>query len=105
VIGLKDICALLAAGSMGAGSVVAVQKATSHKTVANVKKPQVSHKRKAQPLSKAQQLPSRGPALLDCPVIGSPWGIEPYQPAGLTPPRRTRSCTSSPQLSNLGAVA
>jgi hypothetical protein len=87
VIGLKDICALLAAGSMGAGSVVAVQKATSHKASANVEKPTVSHTRKAQPVRKAYKLPSPGPAILDCPtpVIGSPWGIE-HQPTGLTPP-------------------
>jgi hypothetical protein len=80
------LCAMLFGGMIGSGSVVAVQKVTSHKAAANVKKPTVSHKRKAQPLSKAQQLPSRGPAILDCPVIGSPWGIEPYQPTGLTPP-------------------
>jgi hypothetical protein len=89
VIGLKDICALLAAGSMGAGSVVAVQQ---------TKKPVSAKQETAKPKKdRGGSLASRprvvrpepavrpGPSILDCPVIGSPWGIE-HQPTGLTPP-------------------
>jgi hypothetical protein len=80
------LCAMLFGGMIGSGSVVAVQKATSHKPSANVKKPPVSHTRKAQPVSKPYKLPS--PAILDCPTtLGSPWGIEQYQPAGFLPPQ------------------
>jgi hypothetical protein len=84
------LCAMLFGGMIGSGSVVAVQKATSHKPSANVKKSPASHTRKAQPVRNAYKLPSRGPALLDCPtpgLTGSPWGIEPYQPAGFLPPQ------------------
>jgi len=83
------LCAMLFGGMIGSGSVMAVQKA---KAVS----PKVAHAPKAKtgagnPGSKAVRAWNPAPAsvtILDCPtpVIGSPWGIEPYQPAGLTPP-------------------
>ncbi len=67
MVGAKELCALLLAGSMGAGSVVAVQQA----------KPAV-HRAKAKP-QKARPAPASvrkaaAPALIDCPVLAAPVG-------------------------------
>ncbi len=64
MVGLKEICAVLLAGSMGAGSVVAVQQ---------VKAPQAKVKAKpakAKPYRPAPRPVSQAPAI-DCPTVSS----------------------------------
>ncbi|WP_374387395.1 PEP-CTERM sorting domain-containing protein [Sandaracinobacter sp.] len=62
MIGTKEICALLLAGSMGAGSVVAVQKA----------KPAVSRQRPATKpkVQKATQSQVQTASITECPTVG-----------------------------------
>ena len=80
MIGLKDICALLAAGSMGAGSVVAVQQVKPKPVVTKAKPaPAKARVAKARPAS-PRPAPSTGTTILDCPtpgLTGSPWSAEP----------------------------
>jgi hypothetical protein len=63
VISLKDVCALLLAGGVGAGSVVAVQQ---------VEKPRTAVRPKAKPAA-ARPAPPR-PKLDDCPAAVAPLG-------------------------------
>ncbi len=66
MIGMKEICALLLAGGMGAGSVVAVQQA----------KPAISKPKKAN-APKAHKTASRNitrTEIKDCPTIAAPMG-------------------------------
>lgn len=85
MVGLKEICALLAAGSMGAGGVVAVQQV----------KPSGIHRAKPRPAPRAirASAPKPRPAarLDDCPVIASSLGngftadLAPIAPFDQTP--------------------
>jgi hypothetical protein len=64
VVGLKEICVLLLAGGVGAGSVVTVQAAQKAKPVAARPKPRPVAARPAPPR----------PALEDCPALVAPLG-------------------------------
>jgi hypothetical protein len=77
LMGTKELCALLLGTTVGIGGTVTVQK---------TRPPVVKHQSKKvsqrAPLHKAKppafrSLPSKGPALLDCPLIGSPFSTEP----------------------------
>ena len=83
MIGLKEICALLVAGGMGAGSVVAVQQA----------KPKPRVERKA-PVRKAAATPAPRPSIPDCPTIATP-------PGGLLVPEFASPLPSAPQVLGL----
>lgn len=64
MVGLKEICALLVAGSMGAGSVVAVQQAKAPQARVKAKPA------KAKTYRPAPRPVSQAPAL-DCPTVSS----------------------------------
>lgn len=67
MIGMKEICALLLAGGMGAGSVVTVQQA----------KPAISKPKKKVSAPKAHKTESRNitrTAITDCPTLAAPLG-------------------------------
>lgn len=65
-MGLKEFCALLLAGGMGAGSVVTVQA---------VKAPSQREARAAKPKPRPKQVAARPrPKLPDCPVVVAPLG-------------------------------
>jgi len=64
MVGLKEICALLIAGSMGAGSVVAVQQAKAPQAKVKAKPA------KAKPYRPAPRPVSQAPAI-DCPTVSS----------------------------------
>lgn len=73
----KTICALLLGGAIGVGGTVAVQKTRPPVVKHQSKKvSQRAPQHKAKPPA-FRSLPSKGPALLDCPVIGSPFSVEP----------------------------
>lgn len=96
MVGLKEICAMLVAGSMGAGSVVAVQQA---------KPPQAKVKAKpakAKPARPAPR-PVRHAPPLDCPTVSSLGGglaeLVPIAPMVSAP---TASLSLSGQLAGVG---
>ena len=96
MVGLKEICALLVAGSMGAGSVVAVQQA---------KPPQARVKAKPKAPNKARPAPrtvAQAPAL-DCPSVSSLGGqlaeLAPIVPMEAAP---TASLVQPGQLATVG---
>lgn len=62
--GLKEICAMILAGGVGAGSVVAVQEA----------KPRPRVERKAPAVKKASARPAPRPRIEDCPTLVAPLG-------------------------------
>lgn len=65
MLGTKEICALLLAGGIGAGSVVTVQQVRSPASEARATKPKAHHAVRGSP---AQP----GPALPECPAVGAP---------------------------------
>lgn len=67
MVGVKEICALLLAGGMGAGSVVTVQQA----------KPAISKAKAKAPVRKAHKTASRNitrSEIRDCPAMAAPLG-------------------------------
>lgn len=79
-MGLREFCALLLAGGMGAGSVVGVQEV--RRTVAPSK---VVTAKPAPPRARPTRPPAAGPRILDCPAV-SPlppgFAVPPALPAG-----------------------
>lgn len=77
MMGTKEICAILLAGSMGAGSVVAVQKVktVSAKAAAKPKGGQSARAPRPRAIERTTPGPA-APRILDCPV-GSPFSAEP----------------------------
>lgn len=65
MVGTKEICALLLAGSMGAGSVVAVQQAKPAISKPKASKPK-AHKTASRNVTRAQ--------ISDCPTLAAPLG-------------------------------
>lgn len=97
MVGLKEICAMLVAGSMGAGSVVAVQHA---------KPPQAKVKAKpakAKPARPAPRPVRQAAPPLDCPTVSSLGGglaeLGPIAPMELAP---TQGLSLSGQLAGAG---
>ena len=82
------LCAMLFGGMIGSGSVVAVNKVSAKQETAKPKKDRGGTQASRPRVARPEPAPRPGPSILDCPtpVIGSPWGVEPYQPTGLTPP-------------------
>jgi hypothetical protein len=68
MLGTKEICALLLAGGLGAGSVVTVQQVRAPATDARAAKPRP---KPAQVAHRATPAPS-GAALKECPAVGAP---------------------------------
>jgi hypothetical protein len=65
MLGTKEICALLLAGSMGAGSVVTVQQVRAPASEARASKPNAAQVVRRSPAPAA-------PALQECPAIAAP---------------------------------
>lgn len=74
MIGTKEICALLLAGGMGAGSVVGVQHAKPAITKAKASRPAPRKIRRAAPPARVAATPAPMVPINDCPTITAPLG-------------------------------